>query len=56
MGLILYYCLVIHHLGDDFGDKSLSMEKSKRKMKAVSIIFIIKRISSFTNGILLERR
>jgi hypothetical protein len=25
---------VIHHLGDDFGDKSLSMEKAKEKMKA----------------------
>jgi hypothetical protein len=30
---------VIHHLGDDFGDKSLLWKKAKEKMKLVSIAF-----------------
>jgi hypothetical protein len=49
MGLILCVLFnVIHHLGDDFGDKSLSMEKQKDEGGIV--IFIIKRISSLQMG------
>jgi hypothetical protein len=54
-----WYCIiacVIHHLGDDFGDKSLLWKKAKEKMKGGINYFIQNGISSFTNGILLERR